>query len=97
MLGTDLAQYRLHLVDIVVTRSLSLMPMVMLGFSSEAIKIYLPILALQSVFNHRGEHCLLWFTLEGSADRSIEVTDKEIDNGPNNTAHEHCGIFTIPG
>ena len=97
MLVTDLAQYWLHLVDIHVTRSLSVMPVVLLGFRSEAINIYLPILALQSVFIHRGEHCLLWFTLDGTTNWSIEVTDKEIDNSPNNTAHEHCGIFTIPG
>ena len=54
-----LAGSRLHLVDILVTRSLSLMPMVLLGFSSEAINIYLPILALQSVFIH----CNLEFEL----------------------------------
>lgn len=47
-----LAGSRLHLVDVIVTRSLSLMPMVLLGFSIEAINIYLPILALQSVFIH---------------------------------------------
>lgn len=71
MLVTDLAQYWLHLVDILVTRSLSVMPVVLLGFSSEAINIYLPILALQSVFIHSGEYCLLWFTLDGPTDRSI--------------------------
>lgn len=59
MLVTDLARYWLHLVDILVTRSLSLMPMVLLGFSSEAINVYLPILALQSVFIH----CNLEFDL----------------------------------
>jgi lathosterol oxidase len=47
-----LAGSRLHLVDVIVTRSLSLIPMVLLGFSNEAINIYLPILALQSVFIH---------------------------------------------
>ncbi len=47
-----LAGSRLHIVDVVVTRSLSLVPMVLLGFSNEAINIYLPILALQSVFIH---------------------------------------------
>lgn len=47
-----LAGSRLHIVDVVVTRSLSLIPMVLLGFSNEAINIYLPILALQSVFIH---------------------------------------------
>ena len=54
-----LAGSRLHLVDILVTRSLSLVPMVLLGFSSAAINIYLPILALQSVFIH----CNLEFEL----------------------------------
>lgn len=47
-----LAGSRLHLIDIIITRSLSLIPMVLLGFSVEAINIYLPLLALQSVFNH---------------------------------------------
>ncbi len=47
-----LAGSRLHIVDIMVTRSLSLVPMVLLGFSTEAINIYLPVLALQSVFIH---------------------------------------------
>jgi sterol desaturase/sphingolipid hydroxylase (fatty acid hydroxylase superfamily) len=54
-----LAGSRLHIVDILVTRSISLVPMVLLGFSSEAINIYLPILALQSVFIH----CNLEFQL----------------------------------
>ena len=47
-----LAGSRLHIVDVLVTRSLSLVPMVLLGFSNTAINIYLPILALQSVFIH---------------------------------------------
>lgn len=47
-----LAGSRLHIVDVLLTRSLSLVPMVVLGFSNEAINIYLPILALQSVFIH---------------------------------------------
>lgn len=47
-----LAGSRLHIVDVVVTRSLSLVPMVLLGFSNTAINFYLPILALQSVFIH---------------------------------------------
>lgn len=47
-----LAGSRLHVIDILITRSLSLVPMVVLGFSTEAINIYLPILALQSVFIH---------------------------------------------
>lgn len=47
-----LAGSRLHIVDILLTRSLSLIPMVVLGFSMEAINIYLPILAVQAVFIH---------------------------------------------
>ncbi|MCB1690331.1 MAG: sterol desaturase family protein [Halioglobus sp.] len=47
-----LAGSRLHIVDVLLTRSISLMPMVVLGFSNEAINFYLPILALQSVFIH---------------------------------------------
>jgi lathosterol oxidase len=47
-----LAGSRLHIFDVLVTRSISLVPMVVLGFSPEAINIYLPILALQSVFIH---------------------------------------------
>ena len=47
-----LAGSRLHFIDILLTRSLVLIPMVVLGFSQEAINIYLPLLALQSVFNH---------------------------------------------
>ena len=37
---------------IALTRSLSLLPTVVLGFSNQAINIYLPILALQLVFIH---------------------------------------------
>ncbi|NND69632.1 MAG: sterol desaturase family protein [Halioglobus sp.] len=47
-----LAGSRLHFIDILLTRSLVLIPMVLLGFSQEAINFYLPLLALQSVFNH---------------------------------------------
>jgi len=47
-----LAGSRLHFVDILLTRSLVLIPMVLMGFSQQAINIYLPLLALQSVFNH---------------------------------------------
>ena len=54
-----LAGSRLHIADVLVTRSLSLIPMVVLGFSVEAINIYLPLLALQSVFIH----CNLQFEL----------------------------------
>ena len=47
-----LAGSRLHCVAVLLTRSISLFPMVFLGFSAEAINIYLPILAMQSVFIH---------------------------------------------
>jgi lathosterol oxidase len=47
-----LAGSRLHIVDVLLTRSISLVPMVLFGFSNEAINIYLPILALQAVFIH---------------------------------------------
>ncbi|HET6563933.1 MAG TPA: sterol desaturase family protein [Xanthomonadales bacterium] len=47
-----LAGSRLHIVDVVVTRAISLVPLVLLGFSNAAINIYLPILALQAVFIH---------------------------------------------
>lgn len=54
-----LAGSRLHIVDILITRSLALIPMTVLGFSNEAINTYLPILALQTVFIH----CNLRFDL----------------------------------
>jgi len=47
-----LAGSRLHIVDVLVTRSISLVPLVLLGFSNDAINLYLPILALQAVFIH---------------------------------------------
>ncbi|MDX1498025.1 MAG: sterol desaturase family protein, partial [Salinisphaeraceae bacterium] len=56
-----LAGSRLHVVDILITRSLALIPMVVLGFSNEAINTYLPILALQTVFIH----CNLRFSFNG--------------------------------
>lgn len=65
-----LAGSRLHIVDVLVTRSLSLVPMVLMGFSPEAINIYLPILALQSVFIH----CNLQF--EFAALQKIIATPK---------------------
>lgn len=65
-----LAGSRLHIFDVLVTRSISLVPMVLLGFSPEAINIYLPILALQSVFIH----CNLQF--EFAALQKIITTPK---------------------
>jgi sterol desaturase/sphingolipid hydroxylase (fatty acid hydroxylase superfamily) len=65
-----LAGSRLHIVDVLATRSLSLVPMVLLGFSSQAVNLYLPILALQSVFIH----CNLQF--EFRALQKITATPK---------------------
>jgi len=65
-----LAGSRLHIFDVLITRSISLVPMVLLGFSPEAINIYLPILALQSVFIH----CNLQF--EFAALQKIITTPK---------------------
>lgn len=47
-----LASSRLHIVDVIVTRAFSYVPVVCLGFSEAAIQIYLPIIALQAVFVH---------------------------------------------
>jgi lathosterol oxidase len=65
-----LAGSRLHIVDVLATRSLSLVPMVLLGFSSQAVNLYLPLLALQSVFIH----CNLQF--EFRALQKITATPK---------------------
>ena len=47
-----LASSRLHIVDVVITRSISYVPVVLLGFSPEALKIYIPLVALQALFVH---------------------------------------------
>lgn len=47
-----LASSRLHIVDVIVTRAFSYIPVVCLGFSEAAIQIYLPAIALQAVFVH---------------------------------------------
>lgn len=47
-----LAGSRLHVVDIVVTRALILVPVFLLGFSETALYIWLAIVAAQATFNH---------------------------------------------
>jgi lathosterol oxidase len=47
-----LASSRLHVVDVVITRALSYIPIVCLGFSDLAVHIYLPIVAIQALFVH---------------------------------------------
>ena len=47
-----LASSRLHIMDVIVTRGFSYIPIVCLGFSEEAIYTYLPIVAVQALFVH---------------------------------------------
>ena len=47
-----LASSRLHIMDVIVTRGFSYVPIVCLGFSEEAIYTYLPIVAVQALFVH---------------------------------------------
>lgn len=47
-----LAGSRLHLVDVVVTRGLTYVPIFLLGFSREALGIYVFIVAAQATFIH---------------------------------------------
>jgi sterol desaturase/sphingolipid hydroxylase (fatty acid hydroxylase superfamily) len=47
-----LAGSRLHLVDVVVTRALVVLPAFALGFSEPALYLWLVIIAMQGVFNH---------------------------------------------
>jgi lathosterol oxidase len=47
-----LAGSRLHLVDVVVTRALVVLPAFALGFSEPALYLWLLIIAMQGVFNH---------------------------------------------
>ena len=47
-----LAGSRLHLVDVVVTRALVVLPAFVLGFAEPALYIWLVIIALQGVLNH---------------------------------------------
>ena len=47
-----IASSRLHIIDVLVTRTISYVPIVFLGFSQEAFQLYLPIVALQALFVH---------------------------------------------
>lgn len=47
-----LAGSRLHLVDVIVTRGLVLLPLVVLGFDQVAIYAYLALVSFQAVFIH---------------------------------------------
>lgn len=47
-----LAGSRLHVVDIIVTRTLTLAPLLIIGFSQEALYIWLVIIAVQATLNH---------------------------------------------
>jgi sterol desaturase/sphingolipid hydroxylase (fatty acid hydroxylase superfamily) len=47
-----LAGSRLHVVDIIVTRALTLAPLLVIGFSQEALYIWLVIIAVQATLNH---------------------------------------------
>lgn len=47
-----IAGSRLHLVDVVVTRGLVLLPLLVLGFDSRAVYAYLALVSLHAVFIH---------------------------------------------
>ena len=47
-----LAGSRLHLVDVIVTRGLTYIPIFVLGFSESALMVYVGIVALQATFIH---------------------------------------------
>ncbi len=47
-----LASSRLHIVDVIITRAFSYVPIVCLGFSEAAVQIYLPIVAVLALFVH---------------------------------------------
>ena len=47
-----LAGSRLHLVDVIVTRGLTYVPIFVLGFSEPALMVYVTIVALQATFIH---------------------------------------------
>ncbi len=47
-----IASSRLHIIDILITRSISYIPIVCFGFSEEAFQLYLPVVALQALFVH---------------------------------------------
>jgi len=47
-----LAGSRLHLVDVLVTRALVLVPLFLLGFAQSALYVWLVIIAFHAIFNH---------------------------------------------
>ena len=47
-----IAGSRLHLVDVVVTRGLVLLPLIVLGFDSRAVYAYLALVSFHAVFIH---------------------------------------------
>jgi lathosterol oxidase len=47
-----LAGSRLHLVDVLVTRSLILVPLFLLGFAQSALYVWLVVIAFHAIFNH---------------------------------------------
>lgn len=47
-----LASSRLHVGDVIITRSFSYIPIACLGFSEEAVQIYMPVVALQALLVH---------------------------------------------
>jgi sterol desaturase/sphingolipid hydroxylase (fatty acid hydroxylase superfamily) len=51
-----LAGSRLHLVDVIVTRGLTYVPIFVLGFSQHALMIYVFIVAAQATFIHANVH-----------------------------------------
>lgn len=51
--GLDwLAGSRLHVVDIVVTRAVTMLPVLLIGFSQQALYVWLVIIAVQATLNH---------------------------------------------
>jgi sterol desaturase/sphingolipid hydroxylase (fatty acid hydroxylase superfamily) len=47
-----LAGSRLHVVDIIVTRGVTLLPLMLIGFSQQALYVWLVIIAVQATLNH---------------------------------------------
>jgi len=47
-----LAGSRLHVVEVLITRTLILAPIYVLGFSKEVIDVYIVLVGFQAVFNH---------------------------------------------
>jgi sterol desaturase/sphingolipid hydroxylase (fatty acid hydroxylase superfamily) len=47
-----LAGSRLHVVDVIVTRALVLVPLFLLGFAQQALMLWLVVVAFHAIFNH---------------------------------------------